>query len=104
MNFLPQQTKEKIEGYYKKDREKGLNLNKTRYLQFLQLLSLHENQGLYKKLGFRNAGEFSSTKTELNDLRNCVMHSKPLVTRKHKRHPTLTAKLDLLLHFENRIP
>jgi CBS domain-containing protein len=102
--LLSSSTRRRINSYYNSDKSQNIEVDKATYLTFGQLLSLFDHHSLYRTLGFRQLRKYQKERAELNDFRNYIMHSKPLVTRREKMHPTLRSKLDFLLQFMDRIP
>jgi len=104
LTFLAEGRRRRIESDYRADKEQNLEVSKTIYLMFGELLSLFDHDHLYEVMDYQKKAAYVSTRVELNRFRNSIMHSKPLVTRAEKMRPTLKSKLDLLLQFTDRIP
>lgn len=102
--FLEERRRRRIEASYRIDKEKNFEVSKTIYLMFSELLSLFDHNHLYGLLRYQTKDAYVPVRVELNEFRNSIMHSKPLVSRVEKMHPTLKSKLNLLLQFTQRIP
>ena len=94
----------RINSYYESDKRRNLEVNRAIYLMFSELLSLVDRGKLYGKLGFRSREDFVDTAKEVNELRNRIMHTKPLVDRSQKQNIPLKSSLDFLLGFASRLP
>jgi hypothetical protein len=81
MKQLEEKKRHSIVEYFERDKNNQMELDKTAYLQFSDLLSIIEKTNLFRKLGYAERSEFEKDRIELVNFRNGVMHSHPLVGR-----------------------